>query len=135
MEEPKTLVHMLEATCRLYPSRIALIQDNRRMTYGDLYRAASSVAKAMARRGVVKGDRVMIALPNVPEFVIAYFAAVKLGAVAVTVNIAYTSHELLHLIQNSGAKAFITTPSVVKKFLDIRQETPHCTVLIVTEGT
>jgi long-chain acyl-CoA synthetase len=72
-------------------------------SYGWL-RRRSSASAVLAGLGVAKGDRVGMILPNCPEYVIAFFACQRLGAVAVGNNPLYTERELEHQIKDSGAK-------------------------------
>ncbi len=78
--------------------------------YADLLRDASSVASGLARRGVSRGDRVLVHLENGPEFVIAWFACAAVGAVAVTTNTRSAGDEIAYYASDSGAIAAITQP-------------------------
>jgi long-chain acyl-CoA synthetase len=71
-------------------------------------------------------------LPNIPEFIISYFSALKIGAVAVTINTASTSYELGYLLANSDSKILITVPSSSNIFEEIKEDLPLCTHLILT---
>jgi long-chain acyl-CoA synthetase len=73
-------------------------------------------------------------LSNCPEFIISYFAALRLGAIAVTLNVMSTSYELQHLIEDSDAKVFITADNLAKRFQDIKETIPLCQHLITTNG-
>ncbi|MEX0650862.1 MAG: AMP-binding protein, partial [Actinomycetota bacterium] len=70
--------------------------------------------------GVRKGDRVGMILPNCPEYVIAFFACQRLGAVAVGNNPLYTERELQHQITDSGAKVMIVLDQIYHRFGDVR---------------
>jgi len=72
-------------------------------------------------------------LPNTPEFPIAYFACQKLGAVAVTLNVMSTSHELRYLLDNSDAKALFTAAQSARRFEEIRDGLATCRHLLLTE--
>jgi long-chain acyl-CoA synthetase len=95
-----------EATAR-EPKRTALIFYGRRIAYGELRDAADRLACALARLGVRKGDRVALYLVNSPQFVIAYFAALKCGAVVTPISPVYTSHEVRHQLADSGARIVV----------------------------
>ncbi|NPU85452.1 MAG: long-chain fatty acid--CoA ligase [Syntrophaceae bacterium] len=128
------LGHMLEESTRRFTERIALIHDGNNLTYRDLNRAVNALAGGLRDLGIGKDDKVAILLPNIPEFVIAYLAAQKLGAVAVTLNVMSTAFELRHLLGNSDSKAFITTASAARRFEEIRDEMPLCRHLLVTDS-
>jgi len=126
-----SLGQMLEETCAAFPERVALIYEERRITYEELNRAVNALGTKLKEAGFEKGDKLAIMLPNCPEFVIAYFAAQKIGAVAVTINVLSTPYELHHLLSNSDAKGLITTASLAGKFEEIKKELPLCRFLLI----
>ena len=84
---PRTsLQHFLAASADRFPSRAALLFYGRPMSYRELDRATNRFANALKGLGVRKGDRVAVMLPNIPQSVIAYYGALKLGAVVVQVR-------------------------------------------------
>lgn len=129
-----TLGAMLEESCNAYPRNISTIYEEKTMTYEELGRAVNAFGNRLAQMGIAKGDRVAVMLPNIPEFIISYFAAVKLGAVAVTINTMSTPYELRHLLSDSDARILITTPKAAKRFEEVRGDCPLCEYLIVTHG-
>ncbi len=129
----QNLGEMLEYTCNRYPDRTSLIYKEKDISYAELNKAVNAFGNSLRDLGIVKGDKVAIMLPNIPEFIISYFAILKLGAVAVTINALSTSHELLYLLNNSDARAFITIPSSAKRFEEIREEVPQCRHMITTD--
>jgi long-chain acyl-CoA synthetase len=96
-------------------------------------RAVNSLANHLKALGIGKGDKVALMLPNTPEFPIAYFACQKLGAVAVTLNVMSTSHELRYLLDNSDAKALFTAAQSARRFEEIRDGLATCRHLLLTE--
>ncbi len=80
----------------------------------------------LKRAGVVKGDKVALVLPNVPEFFYFYFAAAKLGAVAVPLNTSSTSYELSHLLDNCDAKVLVATEPARRRYEEIRDKLATC---------
>ena len=125
---------LLQETTRRYPDNPAIIYEGKQISYENLNRFVEALAHHMQGFGVQKGDKVAIMLANCPEFVISYFAALRLGAVAVTLNVMSTSYELQHLIENCDAKVFITTDNLAKRFQPIRETLPLCQHLITTTG-
>jgi acyl-CoA synthetase (AMP-forming)/AMP-acid ligase II len=104
---PPTLPGLFRAFCELYgDSREAMVAGEERLTFADLDRHSEEVAKALAGRGIVKGDRVGIAMRNCPSWVVAYMGAVKAGAVAVLLNGWWQRHELQHALE-------LTEPALV----------------------
>ncbi len=128
-----SLGKLLESTCRSSGDRTAIIHNDIRLTYRDLDRAVNSLGNALRSRGIRKGDKIVIMLPNIPEFVIAYFAVQKLGGVAVTINTASTSHEMKYLLGNCDAAGLITSNQLAPRFEQIRKDLPLCRVLITAD--
>lgn len=124
---------MLEESCSRYPERIALIHEGKRVTYAELNRAVNALGNHLKKLGIGKGDHVSIMLPNSPDFVISYFAAQKIGAVAVTLNVMSTSYELLHFLEDSDSKVFITVTSSARRYEDIKDKLPLCKHLILSD--
>jgi len=129
------LGRMLDETCRRYPDHIAVVYEDQRLTYAELNAAVNALGNALQNLGLGKNDKLAIVLPNCPEFLIAYFAAQKIGAVAVTINTASTAYELQYLLNDSDAKALITTASCAGRFEANLQKAPGCRHLIITDKT
>ena len=92
---PATVPGLLRIFCELYgDDREAVVAGDERLTFADLDRISEAAALALAGRGIVKGDRVGIAMRNCPSWVVAYMATVKAGAVATLLNGWWQSHEL-----------------------------------------
>ena len=108
-----TLGDLLRDTASRYPDNIALIRDNRTWTYSEFLQEVQALGNHLRGLGIGKGDHVALMLPNGPEFPVSYFAVVSLGAVAVTLNIQSTAHELKHLLGDSDAVALITAATTV----------------------
>jgi long-chain acyl-CoA synthetase len=124
---------MLAETCRRYPDNTALIYEDQTIDYRTLDRAVSALAHHFQALGLGKGDKAALMLPNCPEFVVAYFACQKIGAVAVTLNVLSTSYELSHLLADSDARVFITQPALTRRFEEIRKDLPLCRHLLTTD--
>jgi long-chain acyl-CoA synthetase len=97
------------------PQRTAVVFYGRSISYRELRDAADRLACALSRLGVKKGDRVALYLVNSPQFVIAYFAALKCGATVTPISPVYTSHEVRYQLKDSGAKALICQDALYEK--------------------
>jgi len=128
------LGRMLEESSTQYAKNIATIYDGSTLTYDALNRAVNAFGNELKRLGITQGDKVAIMLSNCPEFVIAYFAIQKLGAVAVTLNVLSTPYELHYILENSDTKCLITETLLAKKFDEIKNDLPLCRHLITTSG-
>lgn len=100
-----TFGDLLDQTAAKYPDKDALVnvQRGQRFTYQELKEACNRAAKSFLKLGVKKGDNVAIWATNVNEWVIALFGVAKVGAVVVTVNTNYRSHELEYLLKQSDS--------------------------------
>ncbi len=103
-----------EATERA-PGRPAVVFYGRTITYGELREATDRLANALASLGVRKGDRVALYLLNSPQFIIAYFAALKCGATVTPISPVYTSHEVRYQLEDSGARAIVCQDMLYEK--------------------
>jgi len=92
----RTLVDIFESTVERFPGAVALIFMNKKITYRELYDEVQRLGRAMARLGVKPGTRVAIQLPTLPQAVIAYHAALTIGAQVVMTNPLYTPREIEH---------------------------------------
>ena len=93
------------------------------LTFLDLKQRSDALAAALARIGIVKGDRVGIMLPNCPQYIIAAFAILRLGAVVVNINPSYTGREILTVVSDSGVRMLITLDALVPTLAAIRRQT------------
>jgi long-chain acyl-CoA synthetase len=93
--------------CQRYPDRTAIIYLGTRFTYRRLQALSHRFAAGLAGQGVGKGDRVMVYIPNSIQWVIAFLAIQKLGAVIVPVSPIYTSHEIAYMIGDAGVETVI----------------------------
>ncbi len=106
---PKRPVHkFLEQTAGRVPNRIAIHFGGMVLTYGELKTLTDRFATALFGLGIEKGERVAIHLPNCPQFAIAYYAALKIGAVFTPVSPLLSPREIIHQLNDSGAKNLIT---------------------------
>jgi len=84
------------------------------MTYAEVDDQSSRFASALVSLGVKKGDRVAVFMPNIPQFVIAYFGILEAGAIVVACNPLYREGELEHQLRDSGSEVVVATRDVVK---------------------
>ncbi len=101
------LSFMLDESARTVPDQVALILDDFRLTHEQLQQASMRMAALLGARGVGPGDKVAVMLPNVPQFTIAYFGILRLGAVAVTLNVLSAADEVAYFLEDSDAKVLI----------------------------
>jgi long-chain acyl-CoA synthetase len=87
--------------------KAALYFGGREISYMELDKLADRFGAALQGMGVAKGDRVAVYLPNLPQFVFAYYGALRVGAVVVTVSPLYKERELSYILRDSGAQVLV----------------------------
>ncbi len=97
----------LFTAARAHGDRVMTIYEDERVSYDAAFRAAAALSHHLAGLGVGKGDRVALAMRNLPEWPVIFFAITALGAIAVPLNAWWTGQELAYGLKDSGAKLLI----------------------------
>ncbi len=100
----KPLFSILDETAKEYPNQVYTIFNDATRTYAQVKDTADRIANFLVSRGIQKGDRVAIFLPNLPHYPAIFFGILKAGAVCVTCNPLYTANELNYQLNDAGAK-------------------------------
>jgi len=132
MTEIPSLGAMLEETVRKLKDKEALLFDGKTISYRELNEQANKTANALAGLGIHKGDRVAIMLPNIPEFVYTFYGLQKLGAVAVPFNTMYKGREIIHILNDSGAKAIVALTNLAPLIHEIKPDVHALEHIILT---
>jgi long-chain acyl-CoA synthetase len=130
-EPTETLSQMLSNSVRKYRRNVAVQFFGASTTYGELGEQVSRFANGLSARGVTRGDRVALVLPNSPQHVIAFYAVLRLGAIVVEHNPLYTERELRHQFEDHGAKVAIAWDKVVPTLLNMPDDLGLTTVVSV----
>ncbi len=101
----KPLFSVLDESASNYPDQVYTIFNDATRTYAQVKDTADRIANFLASRGIQKGDRVAIFLPNLPHYPAIFFGILKAGAVCVTCNPLYKANELNYQLKDAGAKA------------------------------
>jgi long-chain acyl-CoA synthetase len=120
------------------PARPALFFEGAIISYGDLDRRAGVAAAALRAQGVEPGDRVAIEVPNTPDYVAAYFGALRLGAIAVPLNVLLARPEIEQRLEASTPAMFVDQPlpSAGEKLAEVAERGAHePAALLFTSGT
>ncbi|TVU58465.1 long-chain fatty acid--CoA ligase [Paenarthrobacter nitroguajacolicus] len=118
------------------PDSTALIIDETRITYADLWAQTRAYAGALQTRGIGPGDPVAVLIPNVPDFVRVYYAILALGAVVVPVHALLKAHEIEFVLSDSGAKALICAAPLLEQGAPAASRAGIDTVTVLAaEGT
>jgi long-chain acyl-CoA synthetase len=111
----KSVPQVFDEACARDPGRRAVVFYGRDITYRELHQATDRLANAFAALGLKKGERIALFLVNSPQYIIAYFAALKCGATVTPISPVYTSHEVRHQLEDSGARAVVCQDVLYEK--------------------
>ncbi len=90
-------------------SKVALLVDDEKITYGDILKKVDKLAGFLAEKGIKEGDKIALFLRNSPEFIYTVFAASKLGAIVVPVNTFLKEEELSYILEDSGSAVLVAS--------------------------
>ena len=140
IDYPKIPLHQtLEDSARKYPDQTAIklvlrymgpLTMGATLTYRQLLDQVNRFAAALAALGVKKGDRVALMLPNLPQFVISFYGALKLGAIVVNTNPTYTAREIEHQFSDAGAETVVLLSAFYGKLKEAQPNTQIKRVII-----
>ncbi len=131
LNNPQVPLHaILSQTTEKYPQKTALTYGEHKISYAELDLFSSQFACALADLGVVKGERVAVFLPNIPQFVIAFFGALKSGAVVTTISPLHRELEVEFQLCDSGASAIVALDSLVPIVEKVKEKTQLKNVII-----
>ena len=105
---PATLPLFFKTFCALNGANEAVVAGEERLTFADLDRISDRLAQGLAARGIVKGDRIAIAMRNCPAWIVTYMAVAKAGAIATLLNGWWEPFEMEHAIQLTDPRLIIT---------------------------
>lgn len=121
--ERLTIPQALSRSAQRFPNRPALNFMGNRITYRKLDEMVDRFAGALLDLGVRPADKVALALPNIPQTIVANMAIMRIGAVAVQNNPLYTERELAHQLNDSDSKVIITLTLLVPRIEKIKSQT------------
>ncbi|RTZ45340.1 long-chain-fatty-acid--CoA ligase [Candidimonas sp. SYP-B2681] len=126
-----SLVAMFEESCALHTSKTAYISMGVTLTYGQLDEYSRQFAAWLQSIGINKGDRVALMMPNVLQYPVCLFGALRAGAVVVNTNPLYTATELEHQLSDSGAETIVIAENFAAT---LQQALPHTAIknIVVT---
>ena len=129
-----SLVHMLEESFSKYADRNAYVCMDKFLTYGELDAYSKKLAGWLQSRGMERGARVAIMMPNVLQYPIAIAAVLRAGYTVVNVNPLYTPRELEHQIKDSGSEAIIVLENFANTVQQVMGKTPLKHVVVASMG-
>jgi non-ribosomal peptide synthetase component F len=123
----RPLTWLLDEAARKVSARAALSYYGTLISYAQFASLADRFARGLVKLGVQRGDRVSLCLPNTPQFPIAFFGALKAGAVVVPTNPLYTQPELEHQLNDAGVKVVVTLDMLYHTLAAVRARTASLT--------
>lgn len=133
MHDAVPLLHdYLSWSARRLPEKVALVCGARRATYGQLEGQANQLAWALQRRGVARGDRVIVFADNSPEAVVSFWGVLKAGAVVVIVNPLTKSDKLAWLLNDCRATALVADGHLAQVFAPAARGSKHLRAVLVS---
>ena len=131
LDYPAVSLHaLLDQSAEVYPDSTATIFFNAKKSYRALFTDAKRFAAGLRSLGVKQGDRVAIDLPNCPQFLVAFFGALRIGAVVVPCNPLYTPPELRHQLADAGAETIVVLSRIYPVVKAAREGTKIRNVIV-----
>jgi long-chain acyl-CoA synthetase len=106
---------LLDRSAEKYPDHTALIFRGYRIAYAELSRITDDIAAALVANGFKKGDRAVVYMPNIPQFVMAFYGIMKAGGIVIATNPLYSERELEHQLADCGAETVFVMSSFYEK--------------------
>jgi long-chain acyl-CoA synthetase len=116
------IYQILNLAATQFGERPATVFLDAKLSFGELKEQADKLATALSRLGIGKGDRVGIMLPNCPQYLVSFFAIVRLGAIVTNVNPIYTPREVELVAKDSGMRAMITLDVLAETVLGVQAQ-------------
>jgi len=115
VDQYESLIPYIEESLQKYAERPAFMNLRHQLSYAEVDKQSKDFAAFLQQElGLKKGDRFAIMLPNLLQYVVAMFAAIRAGLIVVNVNPLYTTRELAHQLKDSGAKALLVLANFAK---------------------
>ena len=115
--------------------KVAIIYKAQKYTYRENVEAANRMGNAFLELGVEQETRVMICLPDCPEFIFSYFGAMRIGAVPVPISTMASAQDYRYYLNDSRAKVLVTTSELAAKFAEVQPELKYLRHFIVQGKT
>lgn len=133
IDQYSSLVALFDESCAKYSERAAYANMGSEITYAQLEKLSRHFATYLQQLGLKKGARVAIMMPNLLQYPVALFAILRAGFVVVNTNPLYTSDEVTHQINNSGAEAIVVLANFAHTIEKALPHTPQLKHVIITE--
>ncbi len=125
---------MLDESAEKHPEAIAIIFQDKKITYRELKDQIDRFATALQKMGVEREDKVALFLPNIPQFVISYYGALKAGAIVTAISPLYKEREVEHQINDSGAETLVVLDLLYPAVEKVKGETGLKRIIVTGFG-
>lgn len=119
---PCPLTHFLDEAVEKYAENLAVIFQDKGISYQELGKKTRALAAALNHLGIKPGQRVAIMLPNCPQYIVAYYAILKIGAVVVNVNPMYVERELEFQLKDAGVADIIAFKDFYPRLAAVKEK-------------
>ena len=136
IDYPSTTLHgLLEETSQRFPQNTAIVfpgalGDSYRISYQRLNELVNRLANSLIKLGVKKGDRVALLMPNCPQFVISYYAILKLGGIVVATNPLYSPREIEHQLNDCEAETIVVLSLFYRNVAEVKTNTKLRNIIV-----
>ena len=120
----RSIVDLFEQSCDKYKDRMAYHNMGAELTYSELDYLTRNFAASLQHMGLQPGDRIALMMPNILQYPVALFGALRAGLVIVNTNPMYTARELRHQLVDAGAKAIVVVENFASVLESVRDEVP-----------
>ena len=127
-----TLTEMLEKSIEKYEKKYAILFKGEKITYRELGNRVVRLASGLMEKGARKRDRIGILLGNCPEFIVGYFAILKMGGIVVPLNNFLKGEELRHTLNDAGVSTLITSKGFMKTIGPLRPRLEELERIIIS---
>jgi long-chain acyl-CoA synthetase len=125
------LQEILHKSALIFPQKTAIAYGEQEITYSQLDELSNKFANAIAKLGVEKGDRVAIFLPNIPQFIIAYFGILKAGAIVTAISPLHREREVEYQLNDSEAETIVALDSLYPILASVKEKTQLKNVIVI----
>jgi long-chain acyl-CoA synthetase len=124
------LYALLDGAVRDFPEREAIIFRGREISYRELGDDVERMASGLAQKGLKKGQRMAIMLPNCPQYVVVYYAILKIGGIVVNVNPMYVERELEFQLKDAGVEIILALRDLHPRLEAVKENTSLATIIL-----
>jgi len=129
-----SLVDVFEKSCEKYGDRVAYYNMGAELSFTELEYLSRNFAASLQDMGLKQGDRIALMMPNLLQYPVAMFGALRAGLIVVNTNPMYTARELRHQLLDSGAKAIVVVENFASVLEKVRDEVPLEHIITTSVG-